>query len=253
MVLIGSTASRMKGEAPAGDDQPSVTAAVLALRAMLDQHLARRERRLPPERALAASLGVSRGIVRRALDVLEQEAAVVRHVGRGTFIASGADDGLPMLRALVTGGALALDAQAGLCPREMLSARLALEPAICELAARTARPDDIDRMEACLRHRASALRADEYDHWDKALHLAIANAADNALLAEMLELLNRKRLTGPWRRFRHVSMSTGSRETSNAQHRAIIDAIRRGEPAEAAAAMRVHLSGVLHAYPTGNP
>ncbi|WP_427307899.1 FCD domain-containing protein [Cupriavidus sp. H39] len=38
---------------------------------------------------------------------------------------------------------------------------------------------------------------------------------------------------------------------NNTQHRAIIDAIRHGYPAETAAAMRMHLLGVPHAYPTG--
>ncbi|WP_459568188.1 GntR family transcriptional regulator [Cupriavidus sp. 8B] len=67
----------------------------------MEQHLARRERRLPAERSLVTMLGFSRGIVRRVLDILEQDGLVVRRVGRGTFIASGADSGLPLLRALV--------------------------------------------------------------------------------------------------------------------------------------------------------
>ncbi|WP_349606180.1 FCD domain-containing protein [Cupriavidus sp. DF5525] len=249
MVLIGTMASTPAALPVLRDDQPAVTVAVLALRAMLEQHLARQERRLPPERALAASLGVSRGIVRRALDVLEQDAAVVRHVGRGTFIASGADDALPILRALVTGGALALDAQAGPNAHEMLAARLALEPAICELSAQAASRADLERMEACLRHRESATRVEEYDHWDLALHRSIAGSTGNALLIEMLEMLNCKRRTAPWRRFRHASMPTENRVKSDAQHRAILDAIRRGQPAEASAAMRAHLAHVLCAYP----
>jgi len=44
--------------------------------------------RLPPERALAASLGVSRMTVRQALDSLARRGLVERGVGRGTFVKS---------------------------------------------------------------------------------------------------------------------------------------------------------------------
>jgi DNA-binding GntR family transcriptional regulator len=42
--------------------------------------------RLPPERELARSLGVSRMTVRQALDVLSRRGLVDRGVGRGTFV-----------------------------------------------------------------------------------------------------------------------------------------------------------------------
>jgi GntR family transcriptional regulator len=42
--------------------------------------------RLPPERALAATLGVSRMTVRQALDALARRGLVERGVGRGTFV-----------------------------------------------------------------------------------------------------------------------------------------------------------------------
>ena len=40
--------------------------------------------RLPPERGLAASLGCSREMLRAALDALEAEGRLWRHVGQGT-------------------------------------------------------------------------------------------------------------------------------------------------------------------------
>ena len=42
--------------------------------------------RLPPERELARSLGVSRMTVRQALDALARRGLVERGVGRGTFV-----------------------------------------------------------------------------------------------------------------------------------------------------------------------
>ncbi len=42
---------------------------------------------LPTERVLAERYGVSRGTIRQALDILEQQRLVIRHQGRGTFVA----------------------------------------------------------------------------------------------------------------------------------------------------------------------
>lgn len=44
--------------------------------------------RLPPERELAASLGVSRMTIRQAFDALARRGLVERGVGRGTFVAA---------------------------------------------------------------------------------------------------------------------------------------------------------------------
>ncbi len=44
--------------------------------------------KLPDERALAKQFKVSRGTIRQALDILEQERLIIRQQGRGTFVSS---------------------------------------------------------------------------------------------------------------------------------------------------------------------
>ena len=46
--------------------------------------------RLPPERHLSDQLGLSRATLRKALDALERDGVIWRHVGKGTFGADGA-------------------------------------------------------------------------------------------------------------------------------------------------------------------
>ncbi|TIW47875.1 MAG: GntR family transcriptional regulator, partial [Mesorhizobium sp.] len=61
-------------------------AALVQLQAYLAQMDHAGETRLPAERELSESLGVSRGDLRKALAVLEKDGRIWRHVGRGTFV-----------------------------------------------------------------------------------------------------------------------------------------------------------------------
>ena len=45
--------------------------------------------RLPPERHLAETLSMSRATLRKALDSLERDGLIWRHVGKGTFVSDG--------------------------------------------------------------------------------------------------------------------------------------------------------------------
>ncbi len=64
-------------------------AALVQLQAYLAQIDLPSDGRLPPERELCDTLGVSRGDLRKALDVLARDGHIWRHVGKGTFVGSG--------------------------------------------------------------------------------------------------------------------------------------------------------------------
>lgn len=230
------------------NDQPDVAICLVTLRTLIQGMYARGERQFPPERRLAEQLGISRSTLRKALAILENEKTVVRHVGRGTFLSSGAGTAPPQLLALASSGALAIDSAAGLSPRELMEVRYALEPATAELAAIAARPSDLKQMRECLREREKARRLDDYEHWDYALHMSIARATRNSLIIELLDLINRIRKTAAWRQFRRPSVNPEVRAISNAHHREIVEAICRTDPPAAFRAMREHLGEVSNRY-----
>ena len=230
------------------EDQPELAQCLVTLRTLIQELYVNGERKLPPERQLANQLSIGRNTLRKALAVLEDEKSIVRHVGRGTFLCSGAGTSPPQLHALASSGALAIDSVAGLSPRELMEVRYALEPAIAELAAIAARPSDVEQMRECMRKREQAVGLDDYEHWDYALHMSIAKATRNSLLTELLDLINRIRRTAAWRQFRRPSVEPEERAISNSHHREIVEAICRADPPAAFTAMRFHLGQVSHRY-----
>src|SRR5438105_588356 len=92
--------------------------------------------RLPPERELAAQMKVGRRSVREALSILEEEGAIWRRQGQGTFF------GPPKL---VNEREVA-DLAHRVNPTEIIEARLSIEPVLARLAAVRASRADIDAM-----------------------------------------------------------------------------------------------------------
>ena len=93
------------------------------IRAWLGSSQLREGARLPPERTLASSLGLSRAELRKALLVLEAEGRLERKVGRGTFLAN---QRVPRSGKGSGGDIAALAERTG--PHEAMIARLAFEP-----------------------------------------------------------------------------------------------------------------------------
>ncbi|WP_102106901.1 FadR/GntR family transcriptional regulator [Oceaniglobus roseus] len=190
--------------------------------------------RLPPERDLAAQLGVGRSTLRKALDRLEREGRLRREVGRGTFVSRR--DIVAMLH---------LDTAPG--PADVLELREMIEPQIAGLAALRASDAAVD----ALRLRADAAEsAQDWSAWeaeDSALHTAIAEAARNPLLAAVLDTLNGIRNQQAWRDLRSATLDPERQRLFSAQHRAVIDAIASRSAPKARDAMRSHLNAVRRA------
>lgn len=190
------------------------------------------QQRLPAERDLAELLHLSRSRLRTGLRKLELEGVVWRHVGKGTFYGRRA---LPA-GGLTTGGFANLTN-----PREVMEARLAVEPALARLAAYRAKGGDFAEMESCLDGMGHISDWDEWEVWDCRLHWSIARAAGNAMLLMIYETLQANRNKEIWGRLREPIEPRVAIQRATQEHRAIVDAIRQRDADTAEAEMRSHL------------
>lgn len=186
--------------------------------------------RLPPERELAARLGVSRVTLREAFRVLRQSGYVESSRGRygGTFVAR--EIPRPPRRDLE---------QAGEGLEDVLTLRYVLETGIAEAAARRT----LSGAEAVyLRRRlddTAAAAPEDYRRYDSRLHLAIAEAADSPSLtsaaADMRTRLNEL--------LDAIPLLVRNIEHSNSQHAAVVAAVLAGDPETARREMAEHVDG----------
>lgn len=198
------------------------------LRALLEEMPHNGEARLPAERALAETLGISRRSVRRAIEVLEAEGLVWRRQGSGTYAGPRPD-------------ALAEPAPTAINPIEVMEVRLRIEPQIAQLAALRARPEAIARIAAIVDRLDATTDADERELWDSAFHREIARAAENRMFLMIFDAIDRARHDNQWRALRERARSMTNFAIYQKQHRAIRDAITRHDPVEAGEAMRNHI------------
>jgi DNA-binding FadR family transcriptional regulator len=187
--------------------------------------------RLPPERELANRLGVGRKEVRKALSVLEDQGRIVRHVGRGTFLAERPDN---LLEA-------AEKAALRTSPRAAMEARLAIEPQLARLAAQNATAEQILELQDLCGAMKDAGGWDGYAELDWRFHNLIAEATGNNLLIEIQALLNTVRRRVVWVYLDTPAPGPRPDYHSFAEHEAIAAAIAARNGEAAAAAMRRHV------------
>lgn len=210
------------------------------IRAWLGSSQLREGARLPPERTLASSLGLSRAELRKALLVLEAEGRLERKVGRGTFLAN---QRVPRSGKGSGGDIAALAERTG--PHEAMIARLAFEPNLARMAALHATP----RQLAELRRVADALRMasswEAYEELDAAFHDLIAESSGNALLHNLHKILNGVRMIVVWRRLNPKDTAPTSDYHSFQEHEEIVSALEARDRHGAEKSMRKHLQSTL--------
>ncbi len=215
-------------------DDIATGTALSRLRTYLAQIEMPLDSRLPPERELAETLGVTRAGLRKALSVLEAENQIWRHVGKGTFIGSRPIETLADVAAITR----------RTNPAEVMRTRLVLEPEVARMAALNATSAHIAEMRACMQRTRAAQTWRQYEAWDNRLHRVIAESTQNALLLALLDTLNAVRRAVVWGRLRVDKVKPAPNHHSFEDHEAIVAAIEDRDLNRAAAAMRTHLENV---------
>lgn len=191
--------------------------------------------RLPTERALAAQHGLSRSSVRRVLQQLRQRGLITQTVGSGTYAT-------PQAAAL-----LAADPPppgVAVSPAELMAARLVLEPAVMDLVVHHATAEDFLRMDRCNAQAEAAQTLEDFEHWDAALHEAIAEAAHNRFITHLFRSVSQAREQGEWGLLKRRSATPERRAEYQQEHRALVAALKQRDAQTARALCLAHLRHV---------
>lgn len=187
--------------------------------------------RLPPEREIAARLGVSRASVRDAMHELALKGLTERRPGRGTVVLDTTSNVSPLLGALQEGERRFV---------EIADLRQVCEPSVAERAAERATGADLLRLDDTLRRSSPDLGVRAAALLDEEFHTRIAEATQNPLLVALVDVMH------DWLRdFRHSSHSTrAGRAKSIEGHRRIHTAVQTRDAQAAYAAMREHITDI---------
>lgn len=208
----------------------------------VDLGLLQPNERLPGERDLALTFGVSRMTTRRALLLLSERGVLVRRRGRGggTFVASD-----PPPRIL---GEFAAYRAASAEAFDLIDHRLVVECGAAYLAARHARKGEIEHLRGLVAEMDTATTWPAFRAVDPRFHLAVAAiAGSTGAVDELADVLARL--------FRfYVPYPIEYLHASNREHEALVDAIEARDAARAVAVAERHIAALrdtVLVQPTG--
>jgi GntR family transcriptional regulator, transcriptional repressor for pyruvate dehydrogenase complex len=196
--------------------------------------------KLPPERELAETFGVSRGAVREALRSLERSGLVSLQAGArgGAFIGEG-DPSLigDSFRNLYQLGSVSLD--------ELTEARLWLASTVVRIACARATDADLDRLTANVDEAEELIKAGRFEEKIDVqieFHNLLASTTRNAVMAMLMGAVMEV-----MRDFAHAAGGERHALTIKARRR-LLDALRKRDADEAVKAMTEHLEDLRLRY-----
>jgi len=188
---------------------------------------------LPPERELAARLGVSRLAMREGLKVLAAMGLVEARQGEGTFVSRPTAQSMidPLVGNMLESEQLL----------ELIEARTVLEVEMAGLAARRASAVHRERLARSLRTMEEQLaNGEDYLPSDLEFHETVVEAAGNRILSQVYA--NIYGLIDHLRAKTHNVSGSGERAVFS--HRQVYEAISTHSEAAARYAMRDHMKNV---------
>jgi len=195
--------------------------------------------KLPPEHILAEKFGTSRPSVREALSALEILGVTESRGGKGNFIRDNLSSS-PLYEQKFR------ELEEEESPFELLEARKAVETEIAGLTAEKATSEDIREIEKALDRMKNVLndtpRAMEFD---REFHIALAKAAHNSVLFQMMNYLADGLKESLWVKIKEKSWALpGHPQKYLEEHTKLLGAIKKGDKKVARRIMYSHLADV---------
>ena len=196
--------------------------------------------RLPPERELAATLGVGRSSVREALRVLEVMGLI--RTGTGSGPTAGA-----IIIATPRGGLSALlrlqVAAQGFPIDDVMRTRLVLESAVAGALASDPQRDTASARTIVDAMDAEGLSPAEFLALDAQLHLALAEASGNVVIAAMMSGLRSAIESYVLAGAEQIPDWDATVTRLRSEHRAIVAAVDAGDAIAARTLIHDHITG----------
>lgn len=182
--------------------------------------------RLPTERELALQLGISRGTVREAFRILEENQILESRPGGGRFLSNSLLENQERNRMI--------SAIEGSDLLDLLDLRTLIEQKAVELVIDNASDQALEDVHSAL-HKSNDVFTN-----DSAFHLALAKASNNSAFYNVLRY-NLSLLA----KTRRASLKTsGRKEQMSREHNIILERIMARDKEGAAEALRQHLEGI---------
>jgi len=190
--------------------------------------------RLPPERELAETMGVSRPSLREALRALSIMNVIENIQGSGTYVTALEPSRLVENLSFI----LSLDDSTFI---SALEARKVLEVGLAAMAAERITDEQVHALEKLLARSEQAIQDPEaFMQCDVEIHQLITRAAQNSILEIFMNSMSQVNL---FSRRRTVELPEVARQTLK-HHRQLVQALKARDPKVASRAMREHLDYV---------
>jgi GntR family transcriptional repressor for pyruvate dehydrogenase complex len=191
--------------------------------------------RLPPEKELSESLGLSRSSLREAVKALEVIRVLDVRRGDGTYVTSLEP------RLLLEALSFVVDLHDDRSVLEIFGVRRILEPAAARLAATRMTGEQLDDLERLLETTTAVEGVEALVQHDLEFHRAISEACGNDYLAHLVESISSHTVRA--RIWRGLTQQ-GAVERTIAEHRAILSALRQHDADLASAHALTHVAGI---------
>ena len=198
--------------------------------------------KLPSEREIAQTLGMSRPPVREALSALQIAGIVEIRPGDGTYVKSATP-----ANEMVSNTISVLEESES--PFEVMQARRVLEEGIIRVAAIQATDEDVVRLEQALERMEDAVEHSDLSRYfqsNREFHLAVAAATHNSVLQKLLKSLLLSEEKKLWQESIQRYLSDPDHiKKYTARHERILQAIKKKDVDKAAQEMKEHFSGTV--------